>query len=150
MWKGSVCVHWHNRHLQFSNSISFRSQKTCQRKTKSECKLCVFLDLFLKCKLLSKEEKEKKIISIKVYFTIQKIWWKKSSMKRTHLYLSFHQKSKKCYRKGLFGKRVFCMRVCERPCVCFLVLQTCRFFLNTVTFQLTHFSPLLWDSRTET
>lgn len=30
------------------------------REKQSEHKLCVFLDLFLKCKLLSKEEKEKK------------------------------------------------------------------------------------------
>lgn len=55
---------------------------------------------------------------------------KKSSMKRTYLYLSFHQKSKQCYRKGLFGKRVFCVRVCAHVFV-FLFCRLGLFFLNT-------------------
>lgn len=44
-------------------------------------------------------------------------------MKWTYLYLSFHQKSKKCYRKCLFGKRVFCASVCAHSLSCFADLE---------------------------
>lgn len=79
-------------------------------------------------------------ISIKTYFTIQEIWWKKSSIKRTYLYLSFlktknhtHNKQEALEKKSrCFFRRRYSTWV--PGCVHFLGLQAWTFCFKYICF----------------